>query len=113
MEDDRIYFLKISGYVNAGKLKEFKQTVQYIINTMPTGRSEQNLALDVYDLGLYHFYSQWYSEDALRTFKASNDYEVLIGAFKALGQYKKSVWGKKSDLQLFELIYLDTKTAET
>lgn len=107
MDKDALYFLKISGLINKTKHQEFQQTVQFIFNHLSSACLSHNLALDVNTTNLYHFYSLWQSEDSLLAFKASQEFELLKGAFQTLGQYEETMSGKKADMQLFELNYLD------
>jgi hypothetical protein len=107
MDKDAVYFLKISGTINKTKHQEFQQTVQFIFNHLSAACLVHNLALDVITPNLYHFYSLWQSEDSLLAFKTSHEFELLKGAFLTLGQYEKTMEGKKTDIQLFELNRLD------
>jgi len=107
MDKGTLYFLKISGLISKTKQQEFQQTVQFIFNQLSNACLGRNLALDVINPGLYHFYSVWKTEDSLIAFKNSHEFELLMGAFKTLGKYEQTMTGKKSDLQLFELNYFD------
>lgn len=107
MDPENLYFLKVSGSVAAGKQREFQQTVQFIFNHLPSDCLNRNLTLDIYNHNLYHIFSLWKSEDALRHFKESNEYELLKGAFQTLGNYNETMSGKWSDTQSFELNQLD------
>ncbi len=107
MDKDAMYFLRISGLIHKAKHQEFEQTVQFIFNHLSTACLSRNLALDINTPNLYHFYSLWQSEDSLLAFKSSHEFELLKGAFKTLGLYEETMAGKKAELQLFELDYLD------
>ncbi len=108
METNNLYFIKISGQINPSKQKEFQQTVQFVFNHLPSQCIEKSLALDVHHPELYHLYSLWKSEGAVMTFKGSNEFELLKGAFQTLGSYKDTVTGRKANIQLFELNHLGT-----
>jgi quinol monooxygenase YgiN len=108
MDKNTLYFLKITGFINKSKHQEFQQTVQFIFNHLSAACLNRNLALDINTPNLFHFYSMWQSEDSLLAFKSSHEYELLKGAFKTLGLYEETMAGKKAELQLFELDYLDT-----
>ena len=108
---DRMYFLKVSGSVKDEKQKEFEQTVQFIINHLSSDCLGGNLAHDVVSSDLYHFYSLWSSEESVKRFRKSNEFKILKSAFKTLGSYSDTVWGKKSDLTLFEISHLDINPA--
>lgn len=108
MEQDSLYFLKISGTVSAGKQREFQLTVQFVFNHMPSGCVNHNLTLDVYSPELYHVYSLWNSEISLYAFGSSNEFELIKGAFQTLGSYKDTMSGRWADIQLFEVNDLDS-----
>ncbi len=93
------------------KQKEFHQTVRFILNHLSADCLGSNLAHDVNDADLYHFYSLWSSEGSLRKFENSNEFQMLKGAFKTLGNYQDTMWGKKSELTLFDLNNLDNNQA--
>jgi hypothetical protein len=113
MSTENLYFLKISGFLKDEKQKEFHQTVQFIINHLPSECLGHNLALDVNESSLYHLYLLWSSIDALKRFEGSKEFEFLKGAFNTLGTYKDTLSGKKSDLTLFELNHFDTNSSKT
>ena len=107
MDKDNLYFLKISAHISAGKHHEFEQTVKFIFNHLPVSCLGRNLALDVYQANLYHFYSLWQNEEGLQSFKASHEYDLLKGVFHTLGEYQDMMAGKLAEVQLFELNQLD------
>lgn len=107
MDKDNLYFLKISGFVNSSKHREFEQTVKFIFNHLPSACLERNLSLDIFNHNLYHLFSTWQNEDDLLSFKASHEYELLKGAFHTLGEYQDMMAGKLAEAQLFELNQLD------
>jgi hypothetical protein len=103
MDNPHLYFLKISGTVRPGKQREFQQTVLFIFNHLPNTCISRNLALDLHQANLYHIYSLWRSRKALLTFRASNEFELLKGAFETLGVYHESIHGVRTDINLFEV----------
>lgn len=107
MDKDTLYFLKISGTIDAGKQREFQQTVQFIFHHLPMACLSHNLSLDVHVQNLYHFYSLWQSDEAITHFKGSHEYELLKGAFQTLGTYHETMSGRGVGPQLFELNHLD------
>lgn len=107
MDKDALYFLKISGLINSAKRHEFQQTVQFIFNHLSSACLGHTLALDVDNPNLYHFFLLWQSEDSVLAFKSSHEFELLKGAFQTLGQYQETMYGKKADMQLFELNNLE------
>lgn len=107
MDQDNLYFLKISGTVSAPKQHEFVQTVQFVFNHISTDCIIHNLALDVHTAELFHLYSVWKTDVSLYTFKCSHGFELIKGAFQTLGSYKDALSGRQVDIQLFELNRLD------
>jgi hypothetical protein len=103
MEQNNVYFIKISGTVSAVKQREFQQTVQFVFNQLPSDCMSSNLSLDVHIPELNHLFSLWKSEKAVRVFEESNEYQLLKGAFQTLGSYKGAMVGKWVDIQSFEL----------
>ena len=103
MQNDTLYFLKISGTVQSGKEREFQQTVMFIFNHLPASCISRNLAVDVDQSNLYHIYSLWRSRRALLSFRSSNEFELLKGAFEALGAYREGLEGVQTDVDLFEV----------
>jgi hypothetical protein len=107
MNNNALYFLKISGTIASPKQREFQQTIQFIFNHLPIECLSHNLTLDVNIPNLYHFYSIWQSEVALMEFKFSHEFELLNGAFRTLGAYHHTMAGKQTEAQLFDLNHLD------
>ena len=60
----------------------------------------RNLALHLHISNLYHFFTQWTSEESLIAFKISCEFELLKGAFKALGCHVDVMSGRWADIQL-------------
>jgi hypothetical protein len=112
MNQETIYFLKISGYLKKDKQKEFGQTVEFIISQLPSECIASNLAEDIYDSDLFHFFLVCPSIEILKNFKESQEFKMLTGSFNTLGQPKNTRSGCKSNLILFELNYLETSTSE-
>jgi hypothetical protein len=107
MEKDTLFFLKISGYLKKDKQKEFQQTVRFIMNNLPPECNSSNLAQDITHKNLYHFFLTWASIDAVKRFKASHDYRMLLGSYETLGSYKDTLAGKESNLTLFDGTFSD------
>ncbi len=112
MNSENLYFIKISGAIRDEKRKEFQQTIQFIFNHLPSECLGRSLALDVHISDLYHLYLLWSSESSLLNFKKSDEFELLKVAYKTLGAYKETLSGRKSDLTLFDLNYLDINPSE-
>ncbi len=103
MEKDSLYFLEISGLISTGKHHEFQQTVKFIFNHLSSACVRHNLSLDVETPNLYHIYCLWQSQNSLLAFTTSNEFQLLKGAFKTLGEYQDSLLGKETETHLFEL----------
>lgn len=107
MNEEPLCFLRVSGYIHAGKYHEFEQAIRYVFNHMPDSCLEHSLTVDVADPTHYHLYSLWQSENSLLRFKASNEFFFLKGAFQTLGSYEDNMAGRWAETQLFELNHLD------
>jgi hypothetical protein len=78
------HFLKISGEISNLKKKEFEQTIRFVFNQMPPECLERNLAADVYNDSLYHFFTLWTDEKSLVKFIETDEYQLIKGAYSAL-----------------------------
>src|SRR5688572_9051796 len=105
---NNIYFLKITGSISWEKHREFQQTVQFVFNHISAGCLVHVLALDVFKPDLYHLFTMWSSREALAIFKRSNEYQLLKGAFQTLGLYESTINGKLADVQMFEVIQIES-----
>src|SRR5688572_13214507 len=105
---NNIYFLKITGSISWEKHREFQQTVQFVFNHLPSGCLAHDLALDVFRPNLYHLFSMWNSRDAMSLFNRSNEYQLLKGSFQTLGLFESSLKGKLADVQMFEVIQIES-----
>lgn len=109
MENETKFFLEISGLINTGKHREFQQTVKFVFNHLSSDCIRHNLALDVETPNLYHIYCLWQSQDALIAFTSSNEFQLLKGAFKTLGEYQQNISGKETETHLFEINHRNSK----
>lgn len=103
MDNEHLYFLKVSGTVQPAKQREFKQTVLFVFNHLPSSCISRNLALDLHQPDLYHVYCLWRSREALIAFRSSNEFVLLKGAFETLGTYRDAIAGVRTDINLFEV----------
>jgi quinol monooxygenase YgiN len=87
------HFLKVSGAIAGNKGKEFEQTIRFVFNQLPPECTERTLSMDIHHEGHYYFFSQWLNERALKKFLNSVDYQLISGAFDALGNMEESVFG--------------------
>jgi quinol monooxygenase YgiN len=106
--ENNIYSLKITGSIIGEKHKEFQQTVQFVFNHLSPGCLVHALALDVFQPNVYHLFTMWNSKEALALFKISNEYQLLKGAYQTLGLYESTINSKLADVQLFEVIRIES-----
>ncbi len=80
------YVLRVSGIVNDNNRREFEQTVQFIINHLPSTCVTHELSVDVHQPGEYHFLTLWKNLESLNSFKEGAEFNMLNGAFETLGR---------------------------
>ena len=85
MGDNKVHCLKMSGIVPLGKRREFEQTFRFVANHLSRNCIEFNLYSDVLGSNRYHFVALWSTQDSMNSFCASNEFFLLVGAFKTLG----------------------------
>jgi hypothetical protein len=85
--------MKISGAIDRSKKKEFEQTVRFVFNRICDAGTERQLYVEVNDDSVYHFYLEWQNELSLKKFRESEEYELMIGAYIALGRLGKTMYG--------------------
>ena len=90
MGDNKVHCLKMSGIVPLGKRKEFEQTFRFVSNHLSRNCIEFNLFSDALDSNQYHFVALWLSPESMSSFCASNEFFLLVGAFKTLGLMERS-----------------------
>ena len=95
--EKKIHFLKLTGFIPENKRKEFEQTFRFIFNQLPQDCLEHDLSLDINFSGRYHFYSLWTSYNSLAVFMNSQEFQVLEGAYEALGLLDKIGFGELVD----------------
>jgi hypothetical protein len=92
-ENNTNHFLVISGHISINKKKEFEQTFRLAFSSLTGDCLECCLSADTNKEGGYHFFSLWLNEGALKTFMNSVEYQLMNGAFHALGSVKKTFNG--------------------
>ena len=85
MEKDAPRVLRLSGYVPHNKRRAFVQTCRFVFNQMTADCIERSLSADVFVEGYYHFFSLWRTEKHLDMFRASREFQLLIGTYIQLG----------------------------
>ena len=88
------YFLVISGHISSNKKKEFEQTFRLAFSSISGDCLEYSLSADSNKEGGYHFFSLWLNEGAMKSFMDSMEYQLMNGAFHALGSVNKTFNGK-------------------
>jgi hypothetical protein len=88
-----MYFLQLSGTIPENKQTEFEQTFQFVRSKLPEGCSGCIFSRDVDDFHNYHFISYWNKLDNLESFAHSVTSQMILGAFKTLGQLKENKSG--------------------
>jgi len=71
------------------KKLEFENTVKYACGLMTEECIEKSLAVEIFGVDEYYFFSSWCSEQALRMFLRSEEYQLVRSAYDAMGVLKK------------------------
>ena len=90
-------FLMISGHILRNKKKEFEQTFRLGFSFLSKDCISRSISIDKENEEIYYFFSLWSHEEALNSFMESSDFQLLNGAFYALGENRQSVKGKVID----------------
>jgi hypothetical protein len=85
----RIHFLKISGLVDRLKKNEFENTVRFACGMMSAECTTKSLSAELLFGNEYFFFTSWSTEEALRLFVQSDEYQLVRGAYDALGLLQK------------------------
>ncbi len=96
-ENTMNFFLIISGQIAKSKKKEFEQTFRLASSVNSRDCLAYNLSSDTSKEDYYHFFSLWTTDKALKKFIESTEYELMNGAFHALGHIEQSFTGNLSD----------------
>jgi quinol monooxygenase YgiN len=92
-------FMIISGQISAHKIKEFEQTFRLAFSTLSDECIKRSLSVDTNKDGYYYFFSIWTSEIAMKTFKDSMEFQLMNGAFHALGAVNHTLCGSVTDFK--------------
>jgi quinol monooxygenase YgiN len=87
------HYLVISGQISSNKKKEFEQTFRLAFGSLSVDCLEYCLSADTNKEGYYHFFSLWLNENAMKSFMNSMEFQLMNGAFHALGSVKKTFNG--------------------
>jgi quinol monooxygenase YgiN len=96
-ENTMNFFLIISGHIGQSKKKEFEQTFRLALSVKTEDCLAYNLSADINKEGHYHFFSLWTTDKALKNFMESTEFELMNGAFHALGHVDQSLTGNLSE----------------
>jgi quinol monooxygenase YgiN len=96
-ENKMNFFLIISGQITQSKKKEFEQTFRLALSVKTMDCLVYSLSTDSSKDSYYHFFSLWTSDEALKMFMKSTEYELMNGAFHALGHIDQFMTGNVSE----------------
>jgi hypothetical protein len=99
---NKIYLLKIFGTISSAKQKEFEQTIRFAVNLLPSSCISSHLSMDVFNSNTYHFFTLWRSPADMAAFRRSNEFDLIRGAFQALGFLDRSFVGELIDEQVYD-----------
>jgi quinol monooxygenase YgiN len=107
MDQDKKYFVKISGFISLRRKNEFEKTFRYIFNQLPVQCLEHYISMDIFNGGYFHFYSLWDSQDALGAFLKSGHFHAIQDLCKTLGILEKTITGEMIDIKSFLVSSID------
>jgi hypothetical protein len=95
--------LVITGQIPDHKKKEFEQTYRLASSTIGKDCLFHNLTMDLSRSGHYQLFTIWSNDDDLKEFTESVEYQMMNGAFHALGSIGQSFTGSLSNLKEFSM----------
>jgi hypothetical protein len=95
--------LIISGQIPINKKIEFEHTFRIGFSSLSKDCMSKSLSEDCDREGIYYFFSMWSSESTLQNFMESPEFQLLNGAFHALGSVSQHIHGNilKSEPQIY------------
>jgi hypothetical protein len=95
--------LIISGQIPINKKIEFQHTFRIGFSSLSKECISKSLSEDCEREGIYYFFSMWSCEATLRNFMESTEFQLLNGAFHALGNVSQHVRGNilRSEPQIY------------
>ncbi|HET7002635.1 MAG TPA: hypothetical protein VFI33_15030 [Puia sp.] len=93
IEKKSLPFLIISGQIPINKKIEFEHTFRIGFSSLSKDCISKSLSEDCERGGVYYFFSMWSSAQTLQNFIDSPEFQLLNGAFHALGNIGKNVQG--------------------
>jgi len=101
-----MHFLKISGVVERTKKIEFEQTVKFVFGQFTADCMERSLSAEIFDEDTFYFFTTWKSEDALKKFMESEEYQLVRGVYDALGVLEKIEFGYGAEINTIHINYV-------
>ena len=89
-----MFLIRISGYIPPEKVVEFKMTADSCFARWKHLCIDLNFSKDLIYNDLCHYQSTWKDQNNYLDFLGSEDYKVLIGCFRALGNITKITRGE-------------------
>ena len=86
-------FLIVSGQIAVNKKIEFEHTFRIGFSSFSNECLSKNLSEDRNKEGLYYFFSLWPNDESLKIFLGSMEFQLLNGAFHALGNISQTLSG--------------------
>jgi hypothetical protein len=99
VENNLNSFLIISGHISGNKRMEFEQTLRLAFGTFSSSCIARCLSADINKEGYYHFFSLWPSENSLKKFIDSTEFQLINGAYHALGNVSHTINGNVTNSQ--------------
>jgi hypothetical protein len=94
-----MYLIRISGYIPPEKVNEFKMTADSSFARWKHLCTDLIFSKDLIYNDLCHYQSTWTDRDNYLDFIRSEDYKVLIGCFRVLGNITKITRGEMNPEQ--------------
>jgi hypothetical protein len=94
-------FMIISGHIPKYKKKEFEQTYRLASSTLAGNCLGNCLSVDIEKDDYYHFFSLWSNGESLKQFMESSEFQLMNGAFYALGTVNQTMSGSVLELKNF------------
>lgn len=86
-------FLIITGQIPTNKKIEFEHTFRIGFSSLSKECISKSLSEDCEQEGVYYFFSMWSCNASLQNFMESLEFQLLNGAFHALGYIGQNVHG--------------------
>ena len=101
-----LHFLKITGLIDRQKKDEFEGTVKFACALLSPECIERSLSVEILFGDHYYFFVSWSTEEALRIFIQSNEYQLVRSAYDALGVLEKIEIGYNAEIKTIHIHHL-------